>query len=54
MPPSHGERAITSGQMSEAWQASSAAAGALMLFDRAVDALQALGAAPTDLTGRNH
>jgi hypothetical protein len=45
--------AITTGQMSEAWQASSAAAGALMLFDRAVGALQALETAPPPLTSRN-
>jgi len=36
------ERAVLSGDMQHAWEASSAAAGALMLFDRAVDDVQAL------------
>jgi len=40
-------RAVRSGDMNIAWQASSAAAGALMLFDRARDELQKLMAPPT-------
>ena len=40
-------RAVRSGDMNIAWQASSAAAGALMLFDRARDELQRLMTPPT-------
>lgn len=36
------QRAVASGEMQHAWEASSAAAGALMLFDRAAEDLQAL------------
>jgi hypothetical protein len=35
-------KAIESGSMQDAWDASSAAAGALMLFDRAADELKQL------------
>jgi hypothetical protein len=40
-------RAVRSSDMNIAWQASSAAAGALMLFDRARDELQKLMTPPT-------
>jgi hypothetical protein len=36
--------ALASGSMQQAWDASSAAAGAIMLFDRAVDALRQMSA----------
>ena len=39
-------KAIASGSMQQAWQASSAAAGALMLFDRAAEQLRQLVPAP--------
>jgi hypothetical protein len=35
-------KAIASGNMQDAWEASSAAAGALMLFDRAAEELRRL------------
>jgi hypothetical protein len=40
------QRAISSGDMNTAWEASAAAAGALMLFDRAVEDLKALQTPP--------
>ena len=40
------QRAVLSGDMQHAWEASSAAAGALMLFDRAAEDLQALTKLP--------
>jgi hypothetical protein len=39
-------KAIASGNMKQAWDASSAAAGALMLFDRAAEQLRQLTAPP--------
>jgi hypothetical protein len=39
-------QAIRSGSMPQAWQASSAAAGALLLFERATDALRQLNPSP--------
>lgn len=41
------QRAVMSGDMKIAWEASSAAAGAVMLFDRATEELEALAQAPT-------
>jgi hypothetical protein len=41
------QRAVTAGDMRLAWEASSAAAGAVMLFERASEALQTLAQAPT-------
>jgi hypothetical protein len=40
------EQAITTGDMQTAWQASSAAAGALLLIDKVTDGLKALAAPP--------
>lgn len=40
------QRAVLSGDMQHAWEASAAAAGALMLFDRAAEDLQALTKIP--------
>jgi hypothetical protein len=40
------QRAVTSGDMKIAWEASAAAAGALMLFERASEDLKALQTAP--------
>jgi hypothetical protein len=40
------QRAVQSGDMQHAWEASSAAAGALMLFERATEDLQALTSIP--------
>jgi hypothetical protein len=40
------QRAVTSGDMKTAWEASAAAAGALMLFDRVSEDLKALQTAP--------
>jgi hypothetical protein len=40
------QQAVGSGEMQHAWEASSAAAGALMLFDRAAEDLQALTKIP--------
>jgi hypothetical protein len=41
------QRAVLSGDMKLAWEASSAAAGAVMLFERASEELQTLAQAPT-------
>ena len=41
------QRAVVAGDMRLAWEASSAAAGAVMLFERASEALQTLAQAPT-------
>ena len=41
------QRAVTAGDMRLAWEASSAASGAVMLFERAAEALQTLAQAPT-------
>ena len=40
------QRAVMSGQMETAWEASSAASGALMFLDRAVEEMKQLGAPP--------
>jgi hypothetical protein len=46
------QRAVASGSMQTAWEASSAAAGALMLLDRAADDLKALGNRPSAVDHR--
>jgi hypothetical protein len=46
------QRAVASRSMQTAWEASSAAAGALMLLDRAADDLKALGTRPSALDHR--
>jgi hypothetical protein len=46
------QRAVASGSMQTAWEASSAAAGALMLLDRAADDLKALGNRPSAVNHR--
>src|SRR5678815_1322032 len=45
-------QAILKGEMKPAWEASSAAAGALIFFDRAVEELQALAKIPVTATPR--
>jgi hypothetical protein len=46
------QRAVMSGQMETAWEASSAASGALMFLDRAVEEMKQLGAPPPPQAGR--